>query len=121
MAISPSSGSITSPPPEISNELSTSATTSIASSRRKTRSVRQSLAISTAERLGGRAGKTGKHVIVMQAADLPRGVLDDRLAHTHLTVTRDYHLPGLANADDSGRADLGVEIRLVGGHGDKPL
>src|SRR5437667_1138187 len=50
MPISPSSGSMTSPLPEMMNECSRSATARSASSRRRTRSVRQSLATSTAAR-----------------------------------------------------------------------
>src|SRR5207247_93277 len=50
MPMSPSSGSMTSPLPEMINECSPSATARSASSRRRTRSVRQSLATSTAAR-----------------------------------------------------------------------
>src|SRR2546427_728679 len=50
MPMRPSSGSITSPLPEMMNECSRSATARSASSRRRTRSVRQSLATSTAAR-----------------------------------------------------------------------
>src|SRR3954470_24840711 len=51
MATTPSSGSSTSPAPVMMSECSRSATASIASSRRRMRSVRQSLASSTAERI----------------------------------------------------------------------
>src|SRR5882672_500912 len=51
IAINPSSGSITSPMPVMISDDSRSATASIASRRRSTRSVRQSLASSTAERI----------------------------------------------------------------------
>src|SRR6266480_1786801 len=51
MATMPCSGSSTSPMPVMINECSRSATASIASSRRRMRSVRQSLASSTAERI----------------------------------------------------------------------
>src|SRR2546428_556396 len=50
MPMRPSSGSITSPLPEMMNECSRSATARSASSRRRTRSVRQALAPSTAAR-----------------------------------------------------------------------
>src|SRR5262247_3218001 len=50
MPMSPSSGSITSPVPDTMNEASRSATARRASSRRSTRSIRQSLASSTAAR-----------------------------------------------------------------------
>src|SRR5256886_5013629 len=50
MPMSPSSGSMTSPLPEMMNECSPSATARSASSRRRTPSVRQSLATSTAAR-----------------------------------------------------------------------
>src|SRR3954465_1426877 len=51
MATMPCSGSSTSPAPVMMSECSRSATASIASSRRRMRSVRQSLASSTAERI----------------------------------------------------------------------
>src|SRR5712691_12768784 len=51
MATMPCSGSSTSPMPVMMSECSRSATASIASSRRRMRSVRQSLASSTAERI----------------------------------------------------------------------
>ncbi len=51
MAMMPPSGSMTSPFPEMINEALASATTSKASRRRRMRSVRQSLASSTAERV----------------------------------------------------------------------
>src|SRR6185503_4370578 len=51
MATMPCSGSSTSPAPVMMSECSLSATASIASSRRRMRSVRQSLASSTAERI----------------------------------------------------------------------
>ena len=50
MAMMPCSGSSTSPLPVMMSEVSRSATASIASSRRSTRSVRQSLVSSIAER-----------------------------------------------------------------------
>ena len=86
----PSSGSSTSPLPVMISDAVRSATASIASSRRSTRSERQSFASSTAERVemalvlvelafealeqrervGGRAGEAGQHAILMSRRTL---------------------------------------------------
>jgi len=96
MAIRPNSGSSTSPMPVMMSEVSRSATASIASRRRSTRSVRQSLASSTAERsrlpwcffqlgletleqsegVGCAAGESGQDTVVVQAPHLARAGLD---------------------------------------------
>ena len=88
----PCSGSSTSPLPVMISEASRSATASIASRRRSTRSVRQSLveldrgaqqmalvllelgleALEQREGVGGGAGEAGQHAVVVELAHLAR-------------------------------------------------
>ena len=111
----PCSGSSTSPLPVMISEVSRSATASIASSRRSTRSVRQSLvssiggahqvalvlfelgleALEQREGVGGGAGKAGQHLVVVELAHLARRALDDDVAERDLAVAaeRDLTLP----------------------------
>ena len=106
IATMPCSGSSTSPVPVMMSDALRSATASIASSRRRMRSERQSFASSTAERarlalvllelrlealeqrerVGGRPGKAGEHAIVVEPAHLARRGLDDDVAERHLPV-----------------------------------
>ena len=102
----PCSGSSTSPLPVMISEASRSATASMASSRRSTRSVRQSLVSSMAARsqvalvllelglealeqregVGRGAGKAGQHLVAVQLAHLARAGLDDDVAQRDLAV-----------------------------------
>src|SRR5881396_1054780 len=121
--IRPSSGSMTSPVPETMNECSRSATARSASSRRSTRSVRQSLASSTAvlgelglepgeerERVGGRAGESGHDTAVVELAHLAGARLDDRLADRHLPVAGQRHLAAVADRHDRGGVERGYRF-----------
>ena len=123
----PCSGSITSPLPEITNELLRSATGSIASRRRRKRSVRQSLASSMAERsqvalvflelglealeqregVGGAAGEAGEDLVVVQAAHLARVALHHDVAERHLAVAA--HGDGAVAADAEDGGAVGIE------------
>ena len=102
----PYSGSSTSPVPVITSDVVASATASIASSRRRTRSDRQSFASSTAERvkcpwcfssLASKRSNSVKasavapanpaeHALVIEAAHLARGRLHDDVAERDLPV-----------------------------------
>ena len=119
----PSSGSMRSPLPDSRNVAFLSSTTSIASRRRRMRSLRQSLASSTAdaleiaaillelrleareqrERIGGRAGEAGQDAIVVEPADLPGALLDDGLPEGHLAVAG-QHRPVAVADRENGRA-----------------
>ena len=106
IAMIPSSGSIRSPLPESRYVSRASMTISIASSRRSIRSLRQSLASSTADRsrlprycssfaskrenkregVGRRAGESGQDPVVVELPDLLGGLLDDGVAERDLAV-----------------------------------
>ena len=84
------------------------------------RSVRQSLASSTAdrsrlprycssfglesreqrERVGGRAGKAGQDPVVIEPPDLPGVLLDDRVAEGDLAVAGHHGLPVVPDRED---------------------
>ena len=130
----PSSGSITSPVPLMISEVSLSATASSASSLPRRRSVRQSLASSTAARvqlavllelgleqleqregIGGGAGETGQHLAVAaEPAHLARVGLHHRVAERDLAVAGDRDAAVAAHRHDGGGVeDVGV---LAGVH-----
>ena len=118
----PASGSSTSPVPVSTSDTSLSATIIIASSRRRKRSVRQSLASSTAARVswpgycssfdfqpleqgegvGRGAGKAADHVAAAEPAHLLGIGLDDGLADRDLAVAADRDQPALADGQDGG-------------------
>ena len=97
-----------------------SSTISIASRRRRMRSVRQSFASSTAERSrlprycssfdskrensanesAAEPAKPGEDAVVVEAADLLRALLDDGLAEGHLTVAGQDGAVAMANRED---------------------
>ena len=97
-----------------------SSTISIASSRRRMRSVRQSLASSTAERsrlprycssfdfepreqrerVGRRAGEPGEDAVVVEPPDLLRALLDDGLAEGHLAVAGQHRAVAVPDRQD---------------------
>ena len=117
---------MTSPLPEMIREVAWSATTSSASRRRSIRSVRQSLASSTAARVrlplcfsslafealeqregvGGAAGETGEHLVLIEAANLAGIALHDGIAQRNLTVAADHHAAVTAHREDGGSAKL---------------
>src|SRR5260370_3614772 len=57
------------------------------------------------ERVGGRAGKTGKNLVLVEAANLFRSVLDDGFAERDLTVASHDNLVVAADAEDGGGAN----------------
>ncbi len=130
----PSSGSITSPVPLMISEVSLSATASSASSLPRRRSVRQSLASSTAARMqlavllelgfeqfeqgegiGRGAGETGQHLAVAPSRRTLRALrLHHRVAERHLAVAGDGDAAVAAHRHDGGGVeDIGV---LAGVH-----
>ena len=127
----PSSGSITSPLPESRNVDFASATISSASRWRSERSVRHSLASSTAaarqiaviflqlvfearekrKRVGRAAGKSGEDLVVEKAARLFRVVLDHAFAHGDLAVGGEHDFVVLADAQNRGAVHLLAFLR----------
>src|SRR6201999_3302732 len=74
------------------------------------------LALKTAEEgegVGGRTGKPGENLFLVQAANLARGVLDDGFAHGDLAVGGHHHAVVTADAEH-GR---GPDTRGVAGGG----
>ena len=49
------------------------------------------------EGIGGRAGKAGQDAIVVEPPDLPRALLDDRLAEGHLAIARQHRAVAVAD------------------------
>ena len=125
MAARPCSGSSTSPLPVSTSVCSASATISMASRRRSTRSVRQSRVSSTAARIrlpwcfelgleallqregvGGGAGEAGQDLVVVQAADLARRALDDDVAQGDLAIAAQCDAVAATHAHDGGGVKL---------------
>src|ERR1700693_1897041 len=52
------------------------------------------------ERVGGAAGKTGENLVLKEAADLARGLLEDVVAESDLAVASHHHLVGPAHAQN---------------------
>src|SRR5260370_9789471 len=66
------------------------------------------LGLETAEQsesVGRRAGKSGKNLVLIEAANLPRPVPDDRFTERDLSIARHDDFVIAANAEDSGGAD----------------
>src|ERR1019366_3762496 len=66
------------------------------------------LGLETAEQresVGGRAGKSGKNLVLIEAANLLSSMLDDGFTERDLSVASHDHLVVAANAEDGGGAD----------------
>ncbi len=107
-----------------------SATISIASSRRSARSVRQSFASSTAERsrlprilfelrleareqrerIGGRSREADQHLVVVQATNLARALLDDGRAERDLAVAGEHRAIVATNGQDGGGVEASTSM-----------
>src|ERR1039457_2911437 len=57
------------------------------------------------ESVGSRAGKTGKNLVLIEAANLLRPVLDDGFPERDLSVASHDNLVVAADAEDGGGAD----------------
>ncbi len=63
------------------------------------------------EGIGRRSGEAGQNAIVVQPADLPRALLDDRLAERHLAVAREHGAIAVADGQNRGAVELGCHRR----------
>src|ERR1017187_11029792 len=57
------------------------------------------------ESVGGRAGKSGKNLVLIKAANLLRAVFDDGFTERDLSVAGHDYLVIAADAEDGGGAD----------------
>jgi len=62
-------------------------------------------AVDEGQRVGGGAGEARQHLGVVQALDLARALLDDRLPVRHLAVAGEGHLPLVADGEDGGAVE----------------
>src|SRR5438128_770357 len=126
MAAAPSVGWMTSPVPLTTRRWSRSTAMSMASRRRRLRSVRQSLASSVAARGTlpwkslRRASKRSSRAKA-SAADLVGVALHDHLAERHLAVTADGHAAVAADGQDRRGVYAGHGILLRGVRGREPV